>query len=245
MMSDPVMSSDNLSTALAALLNSDASPEEFARRLLDLNIQQARETDPELAEMLRACAIPRSFDAEIIGVLRDAPDDQAINERLLSDLLQFSFVQAREEGGYVYHDNTRDLLLANWQESQNQEQLAQYKHRLATFYRQRGQTHYNQKRFDAALADINRAIELAPEVEDSYILRGKAYCELKQYTEALSDFDRWIKQQPEQRNGYHWRGRAYRGIKDYPAALAYPLQNYWLGRCSIRSGGAQPNMVGE
>src|SRR5258705_1780239 len=93
MMSDPVMPSDNLSSALAALLSSNASPEEFARRLLDLNIEQARAINPELAQMLRACAIPRSFDAEIIGVLRDAPDDQVVNEQLLSGLLQFNFVQ--------------------------------------------------------------------------------------------------------------------------------------------------------
>jgi tetratricopeptide (TPR) repeat protein len=217
-MSDPVRPSVDLSAALEALLNSNASPEEFARRLLDLNIAQARATDPELAEMLRACAIPRSFDAEIIGVLHDAPDDQATNERLLNGLLQFSFVQSREDGGYVYHDNTRDLLLADWQE--HQEQLAQYKHRLAAFYRQRGQKYYDQDDFNTALADLNRAIELEPEFEDSYALRGQTYCQLKQFTEALSDLDRWIKQHPDEGDGYYWRGQAYHDSKDYPAALA-------------------------
>jgi tetratricopeptide (TPR) repeat protein len=218
-MTDPSTPSSDLSKALESLLNSNASPEEFARRLFALNFEQARVTDPELAEMMRACAIPRSFDAEIIGVLRDAPDDHTTNEQLLGSLLQFNFIQAREEGGYVYHDNTRDILLADWQDIQNHDQLAQYKDRLATFYRGRGRKYYDEKNFDAALADLSRAIELDPEVDDIYSLRGRTYCRLGQYTEALNDLNRFIKSQPEQEDDYYWRGRAYYGTKDYSMAL--------------------------
>jgi response regulator RpfG family c-di-GMP phosphodiesterase len=198
MMGDPVKPSNDLSTALAALLTSDANPKEFARRLLDLNIAQARTTDPELAEILRACALPRSFDAEIIGVLRNAPEDQAANDRLLNGLLQFSFVQAREDGGYVYHDNTRDLLLTEWRERQHHDQLGQYKHRLVSFYRHRGQNNYAQDHLDAALVDLNRAIELESEFEDIYTLRARIYARLGHYTEALNDLNRWLMLYPDE-----------------------------------------------
>jgi len=60
---------DDLAADLESLLSSDVSPEEFTRRLFDINFERAWATDSELAKMMRACAIPRTFDAEIIGVL--------------------------------------------------------------------------------------------------------------------------------------------------------------------------------
>ena len=77
---------------LEALLASQASPEDFARQLFVLTYERTKTRDPELAEMLRACAIPRSFNAQLIGVLRDQMEDTEANQRLLSDLLTFSFV---------------------------------------------------------------------------------------------------------------------------------------------------------
>jgi len=87
---------DDLSRALADLLASDLHPEAFTRQLVHLNIEQARSVDPELPDILRACAIPRQFDEEVIGVLRDAPQDRDTSKRLLNELLSFSFVKERK-----------------------------------------------------------------------------------------------------------------------------------------------------
>jgi tetratricopeptide (TPR) repeat protein len=127
-------SSADLSQGLADLLARRASPAEFARQLFRLTLEQTRAADPLLAEMLRACAIPRRFDAAIIGVLRDAPDDRATNQRLLEGLLPFSFVLTHKEGGYVYHDNTRDMLLEDWRAAENRDQFDRFNQRLVTFY---------------------------------------------------------------------------------------------------------------
>lgn len=67
---------DDVSQAITNLLASDLQPEAFTRQLLAINIEQARRIDLELPDLLRACAIPRQFDAEIIGVLRKTPEDQ-------------------------------------------------------------------------------------------------------------------------------------------------------------------------
>lgn len=82
------------------LLQSDASPQEFTRRLFAINVAQARASDPLLAEIMPKCAIPPSFDAAVIGVLRDAPADQATNERLLSQLVPYNYVQQDDRSGF-------------------------------------------------------------------------------------------------------------------------------------------------
>ena len=123
--------------ALIGLVAGGASADEVARHLLYANFERARSTDPELAEMLRACAIPRRFDEKIIGVLRGAPDDDERNRRLLDGVLSFSFVLARSDSGYVYHDSTRDLILSDWAKEEDRGLYTQYNERLVEYYEAR------------------------------------------------------------------------------------------------------------
>jgi tetratricopeptide (TPR) repeat protein len=83
--------------------------------LLDRITSEAGERSSELRDAIRFCAIPRSFDPEVIGVLRGTPYDVAGNAELLDQLLEYSFVKPREHGGFVYHDHVRGRLLAEWQ----------------------------------------------------------------------------------------------------------------------------------
>ncbi len=134
-MTAPTSFSGDLTRDLSELLTRGATPEEVQRHIFFFNLEKTEASDPALADCLRFCAIPRRFDADIIGILRDAPDDREENDRLLAALLAYSFVRPREDGGYVYHDNTRDMLLQDWRETDDKRsQFNKYCERLATYY---------------------------------------------------------------------------------------------------------------
>lgn len=109
-------SSDEITAALEAMLASKQNPEKAAWTLFTMNYERTKTRNPELAEMLRACAIPRALNAQLIGVLRYEMDETETNQRLLSDLLTFSSVLTVPVPGssdFTYHDSTRQLL---WQD---------------------------------------------------------------------------------------------------------------------------------
>ena len=106
-----------------------------ARALLDLTIGAVREDNPTLAEAIRYCAIPRRLDAQIVGVLRDAPGDRATNEKLLTGLASLHLVTPRSDNAYVYHDRRRTLLLEYWRsDAEKGAQFDRFNQRLVTFY---------------------------------------------------------------------------------------------------------------
>ncbi|MFF8020057.1 tetratricopeptide repeat protein, partial [Streptomyces sp. NPDC007896] len=61
----------------------------------------------------------------------------------------------------------------------------------------RGQAYRALKRYDEALADFNRAIELDPNVDWIIAQRGWTYRELRRYDEAQADFARAVELDPE------------------------------------------------
>ena len=104
--------------------------------LVDRILEGARRGWEDLANTIELCAIPPRFDAEIIGVLRGAPQDVDTNVQLLSQLLQYPFVQPRETGGVGYHDSVRSVLLARWQSDERRAALTEYTWRLVEHHRQ-------------------------------------------------------------------------------------------------------------
>src|SRR5256712_2525860 len=85
-----------------------------SRFLIETAIARTTATDPELARLVRLGAIPRRLDAGIVGVLRNRPEDLADNQGLLEKLRRFSFVRPRTDGGLIYHESIREVLLAEW-----------------------------------------------------------------------------------------------------------------------------------
>src|SRR5712691_1985096 len=106
---------------LAAALDTIDAQENAEKEILRYLIARASETDAEWGEVIRCCAIPRRFDAEIVGVLRDRPAERETNEHLLAKLLKFSFARTLPDGGYAYHDSTRDLILEEWRRPEKRE----------------------------------------------------------------------------------------------------------------------------
>jgi tetratricopeptide (TPR) repeat protein len=109
--------------------------EDFEGAFLEQILEGAAERDPELPDLLRAGAIPRMLNAEIVGVLRDSADDTEGNRRLLELVAGYRFVLPRSDGGFVYHDNTREAFLADWRATDDKRtRFEELNWALAAFY---------------------------------------------------------------------------------------------------------------
>jgi Flp pilus assembly protein TadD len=84
----------------------------------------------------------------------------------------------------------------------------------------RGESYRRMGQYDAALADLNRAIELDDKNALAFASRGESYQRMRQYEAALADFNRAI----ELDDKYAWaitsRGTTFRMMGQYEAALA-------------------------
>jgi tetratricopeptide (TPR) repeat protein len=75
--------------------------------------------------------------------------------------------------------------------------------------------------FDAAIADLNRAIELFPPAQAarSYYYRGYSYMKLMDNTRAMSDLNESLRLDPNAADPYLYRGEVERRQQLYDAAL--------------------------
>jgi putative GTP pyrophosphokinase len=86
-------------------------------------------------------------------------------------------------------------------------------------YKHRGMAEFAQSRYDEAIADFTRALDLEKTYKIAYY-RGVVYAVLKRYAEAIDDFTMALKINPFQAFCLFRRGQAYYHIGDYPQALS-------------------------
>jgi len=86
-------------------------------------------------------------------------------------------------------------------------------------YKHRGMAEFAQSRYDDAIADFTRALDLEESYRIAYY-RGVVYAVLKRYAEAIDDFTLSLKINPFQAFCLFRRGQAYYHIGDSPHALA-------------------------
>jgi len=117
-------------------------------------------------------------------------------------------------------------------------------------------------KYDAALADCNRALALPPPGDtltdgnsttadenraDYFQQRGKVYIDRGEYDRAIADLDQAIRLVPDDRTYFYDRASAYYRKKDYDNAVAdfsmalrlkpdYALALYWRGRAKQEMG---------
>ena len=84
----------------------------------------------------------------------------------------------------------------------------------------RGETYRLTGRYEEALADFDRAIELDPDYAWAIANRGEAYEALGRYEEALADFDRAMEFDPDLDWAIASRGQVYEALGRYEEALA-------------------------
>lgn len=88
---------------------------------------------PREAEVLRRCALVRSFDVGVLAVLRGKVEG---NERVLEMLRGYSFVREVGPGRLAYHDQVRRALLAEWV-TQRPAEMDGLHQRLAAYFAER------------------------------------------------------------------------------------------------------------
>ena len=76
------------------------------------------------------------------------------------------------------------------------------------------------KKFDAAIASYDEAIQLKPDYADAYSNRGNALKELEQFDAAIADYDKAIQLKPDLADAYSNRGNALQDLKQFDAAIA-------------------------
>ena len=69
-------------------------------------------------------------------------------------------------------------------------------------------------KYDQALDDLKRAIELRPGYYGLYFSRGVTYFLSQQFEKAVEDFDRFINREPRDPDAYLNRGASYLFLGD-------------------------------
>jgi tetratricopeptide (TPR) repeat protein len=87
-------------------------------------------------------------------------------------------------------------------------------------YHSLGFTHFGVNRYDLAVADFTKAIELDPNYLVAYYNRGVAYFDLGQYDVAIMDFTKAMELGLRGKGTYHIRGLAYAKQGKYDLAIA-------------------------
>ncbi len=82
------------------------------------------------------------------------------------------------------------------------------------------------QRYDKALADLNRAIELDPADALDIASRGETYRRMERYEEALADFSRAIELNPGYTSAIASRGQVYQAMQRYEEALVLATSLY-------------------
>ncbi len=90
----------------------------------------------------------------------------------------------------------------------------------AAWYGNRGILYYNQQKYDLALSDFSKAIDINPNYANAYNNRGNLYSELQKYDLALSDYSKAIDINPKFAMAYYNRGVLYYNQQKYDLALS-------------------------
>ena len=89
----------------------------------------------------------------------------------------------------------------------------------AFYYNNRGNTYFNLKKYNKAIEDYSKAIDLNPDNPSYYNNRGDTYFNLKEYDKAIEDYSRAIDLNPDNASYYNNRGDAYFNLKKYNKAI--------------------------
>lgn len=86
-------------------------------------------------------------------------------------------------------------------------------------YFYRGWAYYGKKDYQAAVADLSKAIELKPDSTELYGYRGQVYYDMGEYTNAFNDFDEVIRRGNLTSSAYYHRALASIDLKLRDAAV--------------------------
>jgi putative GTP pyrophosphokinase len=153
-----------------------------------------------------------------------------------TDALLFTGEKPPEAGGNLSPDissNSIDDLLLNalyaHNKSQFNEAISFYSRILALnpasaisslIYKHRGMANFARSRYEEAISDFGKSLELDPRSYKAAYYRGVVRSVLQQYAQAVDDFTRALDINPYQPFCLYRRGQARYHLEDYPEALA-------------------------
>lgn len=82
------------------------------------------------------------------------------------------------------------------------------------------QEYYSDGKYEKALEEINKALEIQPDFGSAYQVRGNIYFSMKEYQYALMDYHWGIYFNKNYSGNYYNRGNTYYALKYYDSALA-------------------------
>jgi lipoprotein NlpI len=122
--------------------------------------------------------------------------------------------------------------------------------RDARGYLERARTYEAQQKHDEAVADLDKCIELDPNIAEAYDLRGSEQFKRGKIAESLADFDAFLKLKPKEAPG-HWKrgitlyylGRYDDGRKQFKAYETRDVNDVenavWHFLCAARQDGIE------
>jgi len=85
----------------------------------------------------------------------------------------------------------------------------------AAAHNSQGIIYIEEGKYDQAISEFNKAIEIDSRIAVSYFNRGLVYLGKGQFDEAISDFNKSIEINPRDREAYYYRGRSHYLKKEY------------------------------
>lgn len=98
--------------------------------------------------------------------------------------------------------------------------IAQGNNQDAIGYFNRGIDYIQQEKYDLALAQFTRAIELDPDYSEAYLSRGMIYTIREQWRPAFQDLNTAIRLNPRAAYAYHFRGIVHLAFNQRQNAIA-------------------------
>lgn len=140
----------------------------------------------------------------------------AENSRLKSNSDQNELLRLRGEVG---------ILRAQLGDENRTKHAEQPPLQSAREYFSRGQKHAQEHEYEAALDDLNKAIELDPDLADAYTERAALYAQnlptsYGGYAKAIADYTRYFELKPKDASFRHNRGLYYEQLGQYDDAIA-------------------------
>jgi len=89
----------------------------------------------------------------------------------------------------------------------------------ANAYHNRGRCYQDLEKYNEALRDRNKAIELNPQGAHHYTGRAATYFYMNEYSKAIKDYDKAIQLNPKDPSYYYDRGDCYRMLEKYNEAI--------------------------
>lgn len=90
----------------------------------------------------------------------------------------------------------------------------------AVIYKHRAMAYFAESRYEEAIQDFSRALELDPKSYKAAYFRGIVYAVLQRFTEAIEDYSRSLEVNPYQFYALYRRSQAYYHLGDYTQALS-------------------------